>query len=160
MCIWNELLAMRPSLRGSRLVVVVLALIGGILGMHVMGMSVGSMTPASIVGAGTASSTMTESMPITTHDEPVDGTVAGGVTVLNHHEHGTVCGCSITACPASMDMHQGCVPLAGSAVVSVPLPYTFAHQGPGAIYLAAPAYKSADRTPDPPSLTQLSISRT
>ncbi|MHA7176967.1 hypothetical protein ACX80D_09945 [Arthrobacter sp. Sr24] len=156
----HELLAMRPSLRWSRLVVIVLALVGGILGMHMIGsMSVGPMIPPNIVSAGATPGVMVQSTSATPYDGFTYGTT-DGVSAPNATEYGMLCGCSSADCPASMDMHQGCVPLIGSTVGSIPLPGTLAHLALGAIYRAAPGYKSADRSPDPPSLTQLSINRT
>lgn len=161
MRIQNELLALRPSLRWSTLVIVVLALIGGILGMHVIGsMSAGAMTPATMVSAGTAPSMMIQATPVATHDGHPVGMATNGASVLEPSQPGLLSECSPTACHASMDMHQGCVPLPGSTVVNVSLPGILAHLAAGAAFLAAPGYKSADRSPDPPSLHQLSISRT
>lgn len=157
----HELLAMRTSLRWSRLVVIVLALVGGILGMHMIGsMSAGPLTPPTLVSAGADPVMMIQS----TSDIPYDGLTDGrtdGASVPAPTELEMLCGCPSAACPASMDiMHQACVPLWGSAAVSIPRPGTLAHLSSGGFYLAASGYKSADRSPDPPSLSQLSISRT
>lgn len=157
----SQLLSMGPSLRWGRLAVVVLAIIGGILGMHVISsMPTAPTNPTGMVGAATAPQVMIQPAPNNPHTAHTEGTAAGGITVLDPTEHALLCGCSPTACPASMDMHQGCVPMFGSAVVSVPLPGTLTYLAPGAAFLAASSYTPAHRSPDPPSLTQLSISRT
>lgn len=160
MRIHHELLALRSSLRWSRLVVIVLALVGGILGMHMIGsMSAGSLTPPNLVSAGAAPVMMIQSTSVIPYDGLADGRTDGAF-VPDPTELEMLCGCPVTGCPASMDMHQACVPLWGSATVSIPLPGTLAHLSPGGFYLAASGCKSADRSPDPPSLSQLSISRT
>ncbi len=161
MRIRHELLAMRPSLRWSRLVLIALCLISGILGMHVISsMPTGSMAPACMVSVGTASNMMTQPAPVATQDGHHVDMATGGASMLEPSQSGVLCECSPTACHASMDMHQGCVPLPGSTVVNVSLPGTLTYLAAGAAFLATPGYKSADRSPDPPSLTQLSISRT
>ncbi|WP_218714137.1 DUF6153 family protein [Arthrobacter sp. BF1] len=154
-----QMLSMGPSLRWGSLVVVVLAIIGGIFGMHVINsMPAGSMTPGGMVSAATSPQVTIQ--PNDPHTGLTEDMTVGGTTALDTTGHELLCGCSPAACPASMDMHQGCVPMFGSAVVSVPLPGTLTYLAPGAAFLAASSYTPAHRSPDPPSLTQLSISRT
>ncbi|GAA4659940.1 DUF6153 family protein [Arthrobacter cryoconiti] len=139
-------------LRWGGLLAVVLAVVGGILGMHVIGgAQAAPMTAASMSGAVEAPVVATPPVTGSVHAMPADGVVAGpgGPSQVGPL---TVCGC--------MAMHGACVPSLGAAVLSVPLPSGSTQLSSPAVLTAMPGHKSSDRFPDPPSLNQLSISRT
>ncbi|MCQ9164157.1 hypothetical protein [Arthrobacter sp. STN4] len=152
-------------LRWGGLLAVVLAIVGGILGMHVIGGApAGAMTPATVSSAVATAGVSATVSPLAAHPAPSHALPAGDLTVgpakPGHQGSPVVCGCSPAGCDASMAMHGACVPSFGPAVLSVPLPGTLSHFSTGTAYVLIPGYKSGDRVPDPPSLTQLSISRT
>ena len=149
----------------SGLLAVVLAIAGGILGMHVIGgAQTGAMTPANVSSAvatagATATATPVSARPAPSHALPA-GDLAVGPAMPSHQGNPVGCGCSAAGCDASMAMHGACVPSFGPAVLSIPLPGTLSHFSTGTAVVVVPGYKSGDRVPDPPSLNQLSISRT
>ena len=147
------------------LLTLVLAIVGGVLGMHVIGGGQASpMTSAHVSSAGitatatmaadgdAAHSVMSSAIPAAALDD--------SSTVTAHHGNTAVCGCSSAGCDTFMASHGACTPFAGAATPAAPQPGLV--PDPAASYSAAnhAGHKSAGRVPGPPSLTQLSISRT
>ena len=135
------------------------AVIGGIFGMHVMGgADVSSMTSPSMMNASTETVSV-KTAPVSEH--PVsEGDVAHGSAAHAPSTAPVACGCSSTGCESSMDMYQSCVPTLATAVVNLPLPGTLMLPSSQSAFLVVAGHKSSGRVPDPPSLNQLSISRT
>ncbi|MCU6482189.1 DUF6153 family protein [Arthrobacter sp. A2-55] len=148
---------------------VVIAVVGGILGMHVIGGA--QAAPVAPTAMTSTVSTLTPAMPEMTsnHPGPSPMALSHGLPVADvvvgpagPGRQGTqaLCGCLPAGCGATMAMHGACVPTIGPAVLSVPLPGMVTQVHAGTASLSAPGPSSGDRVPDPPSLNQLSISRT
>lgn len=145
---------------------VVMAIIGGLLGMHVMG---GFHAPTQVT-APTADTAPTHAPTLHTVTPshhgyssalPSDPPAATATVIAPVHHGGPIsCGGSSPDGQVSMGDHDTCVPSFGPGLPIVPLPgiLTWAH--PGTAFTSAPGPKSRGRVPDPPSLTQLSIIRT
>ncbi|MHA7270159.1 DUF6153 family protein [Arthrobacter sp. HLT1-20] len=146
-------------LRWGGMIALAFAVIGGIFGMHVMGgAAVSSMASPSMMNASTETVSV-KSTPVSEHP------VSEGHAMLGSAAHApstalTGCGCSSTGCESSMDMHQSCIPSLATAVVNLPLPGTLVLPSTESAFLVLAGHKSSGRVPDPPSLNQLSISRT
>lgn len=149
----HDLPAAGVLLRWGGFLAVVIAIIGGILSIHIV--ASGSMT---------ATQMSTESAAASSHVN-LDGDNFADTAVAHSALHSPTAVRAALNCPATehtanMSIHSDCTPAIGSASVSVPLPGTLTHLGPGAAFLHAPIHEAADRPLDPPSLKQLSISRT
>ncbi|SEF11323.1 hypothetical protein SAMN04489740_4091 [Arthrobacter alpinus] len=146
-------------LRWGAMVALAFAVIGGIFGMHVMGgADVTSMASPSMMNASTETVSV---KPIPVSEHPV----SEGNAMLDSAAHApsiapAACGCSSTGCESSMDRHQSCIPSLATAVVTLPLPDAFTLPSSKSAFLVVAGHKSSGRVPDPPSLNQLSISRT
>ncbi|MCQ9164189.1 DUF6153 family protein [Arthrobacter sp. STN4] len=156
----HDMLTARSLLRWGRLLTVVLAIIAGLLGMHVIGGAQASpLSPASMNSAVAAPAATTQSAAESAHAMPSGDTVAGQ-GLPSQEGLPAACSCTPSGCDATMAMHGGCVPTFGPTVLSVPLPGIHTQLAAPAVFAATPGHKSVDRAPDPPSLNQLSISRT
>ncbi|MEO8222361.1 MAG: DUF6153 family protein [Specibacter sp.] len=150
---------MGSFLRWGAMIALAFAVIGGIFGMHVMGgAGVSSMASPSMMNSSTETVSV-KSTPVSEHP------VSEGHVMLGSAAHApstapAACGCSSTGCESSMDMHQSCIPSLATAVVNLPLPGTLMLPSTETAFLVVVGHKSSGRVPDPPSLNQLSISRT
>ncbi|WP_133162947.1 DUF6153 family protein [Arthrobacter glacialis] len=150
---------MGSFLRWGGMIALAFAVIGGIFGMHVMGgAGVSSLASSSMMNASTETVSV-ESATVSEHP------VSEGNAMLGSAAHApstapAACGCSSTGCESSMDMHQSCIPSLATAAVNLPLPGTLMLPSNESAFLVATGHKSSGRVPDPPSLKQLSISRT
>lgn len=158
MRISKDLSIVGAFLRWGGLITVVLAIMGGILGMHVV-----NGTPAAPMGhSGTSVAVVADGMA----SQTADGHLASSTDhfpdaeVLGHPYSAPACGCSPTDCTSSMAMHEDCTPNLSSTMLNVPLPGLLSTQAAGTAFVPVPGYKAADRIPEPPSLKKLSISRT
>lgn len=149
------------------LLTLVLAIIGGILGMHVLaGAQAGTIGPAHTMSAssGTTAEATVAAAPAAAHPtaSPVPPSVdhAASSAVSGHQGSMAVCGCSPSACDMSMASHGACVPFAGSATPAAPQPGLVPDPATGPITMGHAKPKPADLFSNAPSLTQLSISRT
>ena len=132
---------------------VVFAIIGGLLCMHIV--AGGSLAAPQLGMESPAASSLV--MPDGDHvaDAVVTHSAAHRPTPVNASFN-----CPATEHTADMSVLGGCTPAVGSTALSVPLPGTLTHLGPSAAFLLEPKHKAEDRALDPPSLEQLSISRT
>ncbi|POH57159.1 DUF6153 family protein [Arthrobacter glacialis] len=148
-----------PIVRWAGLLAVVLAIIGGIMGMHVVnGPPAVSAAPSSMTAAMmTHALTEQSSTPVHLAAESGHSTSASALGQVNAVPE---CDCSPAGCAAAMAMHGDCTPTISSLVLHVPLPGTLSTHATGTAFAGVPGHKSSDRSPDPPSLTKLSISRT
>lgn len=146
-------------LRWGGLLAIVLAVIGGIMGMHVVnGAPAVSSAPSGMSAAMMAQGmTKHSSTPVHLAAESDHSTTASALGQANAMPK---CGCSPAGCAASMAMHGDCTPTVSSPVLHVPLPGTLSTHAPGTGFAVVAGHKSSDRSPDPPSLEKLSISRT
>jgi hypothetical protein len=154
-------------LRWGGLMIAVLAIVAGILGMHVTsGAPAVPMAHANMDSAATDSAptmmrppaTSTTSTSLGAADEPSEASRATHVPAPAPAS--IVCGCTPSACAADMAMHGSCELSLGGAALNAPQPGTITWLVAPASRASAAGYKSADRRRDPPSLEQLSISRT
>ena len=157
----HDLPAAGSLLRWCGLLFVVLAIVGGILGMHGLngapGASMGHGGPGST--AHTIGGMAIQPALPSVHAAPESCRPAGAAALgLAGAPAGAAC--SPAECAGAMPMHGACIPAPASPVPNVPLPGILATHAPGARYAVVPGHKSADRSPDPPSLSKLSISRT
>lgn len=147
-------------MRWGGLFAVVLAIVVGILSMHVIvGMPAATMNPTSMSSTVVAPANTAHHASGIAHALPGDGT-GGGHVATEPTRTLALCDCMPSGCAASMAMHGGCIPSIGPAVLSVPLPGIHTQLAAPAVFSATPGHKSSGRVPDPPSLNQLSISRT
>nr|WP_281069248.1 DUF6153 family protein [Paeniglutamicibacter terrestris] len=140
---------------------VVLAIIGGLLGMHVIG-GVHALEPSSVSSTATATThTATPNHHGFSSALPSASPAATATMAAPAHQGDPFsCGGSSPDGQASMGGHDTCIPSFGPDLLVVPLPgmLTWAH--PRTAFTSIPGPKSKGRIPDPPSLTQLSIIRT
>ncbi len=159
-----------PPLPGSLLLrgwllTLVLAIAGGILGMHVVGSAQATpITPSHVSIAGMAAGPTVAAAAADGHPaaSPVlPATELGeGLPVPGHQGSSMVCGCLPFGCDGSMAGHGACIPFAGSATPAAPQPGRVPDPATDSTVTGHAWSKAADRVPDTPSLTQLSISRT
>ena len=155
----NSTPTMGSFLRWGAMIALAFAVIGGIFGMHVMGgADVSSMASPSMMNASTETVSV-KTTPVSEHP------VSEGNAMHSSAAHApattpAACGCSSTGCEPSMDMHQSCIPSLATAAVTLPLPAAFTLPSAESAFLVVAGHKSSGRVPDPPSLNQLSISRT
>lgn len=142
---------------------VVLAVVGGLLGMHVIG-GFQALAMEVVPLASTSTTTSDTHTAAQNHHGfssafPRDHPVAA-LAVPAHQGDPMSCSGSPSEGHASMDGHDSCVPSFGPETLVVPLPgiLSWAHQGTAFTSTQGP--KSKGRVPDPPSLIQLSIIRT
>lgn len=146
-------------LRWGAMIALAFAVIGGIFGMHVMGgADVSSMASPSMMNASTETVSVKTS-PVSEH--PVtEGNAMHSSAAHAPSTAPAACGCSSTGCEPSMDMHQSCIPSLATTAVNLPLPAAFTLPWAESAFLVVAGHKSSGRVPDPPSLNQLSVSRT
>ena len=166
-----------PLLRWIGLLTLAVAIVAGFLGMHMMGGAQASpMAPAhsssmSSVTTSLATGTPATTTPATTAVVPADAHRAASAAmsiadhpavsaVPNHLGNTAVCGCSPSGCEMPMASHGSCIPAAGAGTPAAPQPGLVPDPSAGPAPSEHSAYKFAGRLLDPPSLTQLSISRT
>ncbi|MBB2997632.1 hypothetical protein E9229_003904 [Paeniglutamicibacter cryotolerans] len=143
---------------------VVLALIGGLLGMHTMGivhakaMASASMAHPALVLTPAMEGTAGE-RTTTSHSLGQANLVAG---MAKPALHGGPIGCGFSPSDdhASMTGHGTCVPSFGPDFLGLPTPGALTWTQVRTAFTRAPGPKSMGRVPDPPSLIQLSINRT
>lgn len=146
-------------LRWAGLLAVVLAIIGGLMGMHVLNGAPAVSTAPSGMSAAMMTHGMAEQS--STHVQDAAETAhAASAAALGHVNAVPDCGCSPDGCAAAMAVHGDCTPTVSSSVLHVPLPGTLSTHTAGTTFVVVPGHKSSDRIPDPPSLEKLSISRT
>lgn len=143
-------------LRWVGLLGVVLAVMGGLLGMHVVA---GGSSPAGQPASGPMS------MPATFTHVMVDAADLADAVAAHNAVHSSPAIKAAYSCPgtghtADMAVHADCTPSPGSLSPGVPPPGTLTKVAPGMAFLVAVRHASADRHADPPSLSELSISRT
>ncbi|MHA7306846.1 hypothetical protein ACX80E_16645 [Arthrobacter sp. TMN-49] len=146
-------------LRWAGLLAVVLAIIGGILGMHVVNGAPAVSAEPSGMSVAMMAQGMTKHSSTPVHHAAESGH-SPSAAALEQVNAVPECGCSPDGCAASMAMHGDCTPIVSSPVLNLPLPGTLTTCAPGTGFAVAPGNKAADRIPDPPSLEKLSISRT
>lgn len=156
-----DLSAVGSFLRWGGLLFVVIAVVGGIVGMH----GINGASTASIVGGGSGHTAMAvDGMAVqATHaSSPTASECAPPVDTATLEMQGFLheADCSPAECTDVMAMHETCIPNVNSPALNIPLPGTLNTHAPGAVFALVPGYKAADRIPDPPSLEKLSISRT
>ncbi|MFB9163705.1 hypothetical protein [Arthrobacter psychrochitiniphilus] len=148
-------------LRWVGLITLAAAIVGGLLGMHVIGSAQAapmasvhiSTAAADVAGApARAHPAASLTMSVADHDEVA--------AVASPHGNMNVCGCSPLGCEMPMASHGDCIPFAGAATPAAPQPGLVPDPAAGPTVSGHEGYKCAGRVPDPPSLTQLSISRT
>ncbi|MFQ4149568.1 hypothetical protein AAGW05_12870 [Arthrobacter sp. LAPM80] len=152
-------------LRWVGLITLTVATVGGLLGMHVIGNAQAApVASVHISSAGTSVAAHVTEAPAAAHPA-----AAPTMSVADHAEvsavassHGNmnVCGCSPLGCEIPMASHGACIPFAGAATPAAPQPGLVPDPAAGPTISGHQGYKCAGRIPDPPSLTQLSISRT
>ena len=147
------------------LITLAVAILGGILGMHVIGSAQAApMASAHINSAATSTAADVAEAPAAAHPaasptmSAADHAEVSAVTP--QHGNMNVCGCSPSGCEMPMASHGACIPFAGAGTPAAPQPGLVPDPAAGPTVSAHAGYKSAGRIPDPPSLTQLSISRT
>ncbi|MDJ0315594.1 MULTISPECIES: DUF6153 family protein [Arthrobacter] len=123
----------------------ILLLVAGILGMHMIAGAQAS--PMATAHAGTSAT-----MSIADHGEVPN--------TSNHLGDATVCGCSPLGCEMPMAGHGSCIPAPGTGTPTAPQPGLVPDPSAGPTASDQAGYKISGRLLDPPSLTQLSISRT
>lgn len=140
-------------LRWGGLLAVVLAIIGGLVGMHV------------VAGGSPATTSMSMGSPAASNHVMPDGDHLADAVVTHSAAHNpapikAAFNCPATENTAGMAMPSGCTPTLSSTALTIPLPGTLTQFAPGAAFLPALRHTAADRSLDPPSLEQLSINRT
>lgn len=156
-------------LRWGGLLTLVLVIVGGMLGMHVIGGGqAGSMLPTHVSSGnvGTTAGPAVAAAPVVAHSSSFEARTlsaadhAEGSAVPGHQGSTAVCGCSPSGCDASMAGHGACIPVAGSATPAAPAPGLVPDPAAGPTEPDHATPKPADLFSHAPSLTQLSISRT
>lgn len=147
-------------LRWIGLLAVVLAIIGGIVGMHGLnGAPTHSMAAGATGHTTIAADSLTTAQPTVSHTAWESDHPANEATLVSQVLQPEA-DCPLAECTYVMAMHGSCIPNVSSPALHVPLPGTLSTHAPGAAFALVPGAKSADRIPDPPSLEKLSISRT
>ncbi|GAA3325972.1 DUF6153 family protein [Paeniglutamicibacter sulfureus] len=157
-----------PSARGPflstlGLMAMVLAIVAGLLGMHVLGgIPVTAMESASMPSpAATTSPTVQATVP--NHAASTDILPAAHLVAdaLLPAPQGMPMGCDgFPSDGHSMGSHEMCVPAFGPDLPNLPPPRILAWTPTVTAFTSAPGPKSEGRIPDPPSLAELSILRT
>ena len=145
--------------RWGGLLAVVLAIIGGLMGMHVLNGAPAVSASSSSMSAAMVTHGMTGHSSTPVHSVAETAHTASAAS-LGHVNAVPDCGCTLDGCAAAMAMHGDCTPTLSSPVLHVPLPGTLCTHAAGTSFAVVPGHKSSDRIPDPPSLEKLSISRT
>lgn len=148
----------RFFLRWGGLLAATVAIVGGLLGMHVLGGAQG--TPMTSVSAAVpvAAGMMADSSPAVARNVSAKVAVSGPI-LPDKPPAPVICGCT-QGCSGSMAMDGVCTPRFVPATLTAPIPNTGALE-----YIGWPSVSSSGQTdygniPDCPSLNQLSISRT
>lgn len=148
-------------LRWCGLLFVVIAIVGGIVGMH----GINGAPAASIVAGGSGYTAITvEGMAVqpTPASSPtaLDCAPPVGTAALELQGFLPEANCLLAACTFAMAIHGGCIPTLSSPELNVPLPGTLSTHSAGTAFTVGSGDQSSERVPDRPSLTQLSISQT
>lgn len=161
----NSLTTTESLLRRGGLFAVVLAIVWGFLGMHVVA-GAHAAPLSSAVENGTPMATGTTDHAAQTSPHAGSGTHSPAQTAPLHagaehpSEHGLSCNCTATDCTAESSTHGDCVPAPGAPTPALPPPGTLTVFSAGAAFAAIQEHTAESRIPDPPSPEQLSISRT
>ncbi len=145
-------------LRWGGLLAATVAIIGALLGMHVIGGPQGTPITSVPAPGPVAAGMMADSTPAAGRNVPAAASVSGPI-LLDEQPAPALCGC-LPGCSGSMAMDGVCTPMFAPATVTAPTPPT------GILgYTSWPASSPSDQTdyehiPDGPSLNELSISRT
>jgi hypothetical protein len=144
-------------LRTASLVAGILAIVAGILGMHIM---TGTHTmPASAIGHDTRALHAVQAAPDHPGHITVPTAVPGAAAAQSlTHSLGPSC-CDTGGCTTMSAMGGSCIPSPGSTTLTAPLPGTTALPSGGGTHAAMPSSGYA-YLPGSPSPGQLSISRT
>lgn len=143
---------------------VVLAIAGGLLGMHVIGGAPATSMEHSEVTSTDATTTANMHTAVPGHTVSPTSQPAGqqAATMFMPVQQGGPmdCGASPSKGHPSMVGHGTCDPTFGSDILNLPLPGVLTGRQTGTAFTCVPGPKSKGRVPDPPSLSQLSIIRT
>lgn len=159
-------------LRWGGLLALALAIMAGLMGMHILGgVQAGPMIPTHANSNSAGITAVAITSPVSTTAAPADPhpSAAPSMSIENHGEvlaalnHlGSNAGCEYepSGCEISMASHGSCMPAPGAGTPTAPQPGLV--PDPSAVATASDqaGYKISGRLLDPPSLTQLSISRT
>ncbi|MCV9996222.1 DUF6153 family protein [Paeniglutamicibacter sp. ZC-3] len=152
-----------PVLPPLGLVAMVLAIVAGLLGMHVLGgIQVTAMESASMPSpASTTSPTVQSTVPNHAATTGILPATPLGADAILPAPQGMPMGCGgFPSDGHSMDSHEICVPAFGPELPNLPPPRILAWTPTVTAFTSAPGPKSGGRIPDPPSLAELSILRT
>ncbi|MDJ0313164.1 hypothetical protein [Arthrobacter sp. H35-D1] len=160
-------------LRWGGLLILMLVLVVGLLGMHVIGsgQTAASSAPvyASSAGATEITANMTAvdpaaAIPVAAHSAATPALTASdhvqASAVPDYQGSNAVCGCAPSGCDTSMASHGACIPAAGAATPAAPPPGLVPDPAAGPTETGHAKPKPADLVFNAPSLTQLCISRT
>ena len=158
-------------LRWGGLLILMLVLVVGLLGMHVIGgVQAGPMMPTHVSSSsvGGTAGPVVAAAPVAAHSSSSSFEAktlsaadhAEGSALPGHQGSTAVCGCSPSGCDASMAGHGACIPVAGSATPAAPAPGLVPDPAAGPTETDHATPKPADLFSHAPSLTQLCISRT
>lgn len=148
----------KSFLRWGGLLAATVAIIGGLLGMHILGGAQGTPTASVPMPAAVAASVTADSAPPASRNMPAVASVSGPI-LPDRQPAPAMCGC-LPGCSGSMAMDGVCTPMFAPATLTAPTPVT------GMLgYGSWPPASRSDQTdyehiPNGPSLNQLSISRT
>lgn len=150
-----------PFLRRIGLAFVMIAIVGGIVGMH----GINGAPAASIVTGGSGYTAIAlDGMAVQPTPAPSPAALgcapSVGTAALEIQGSLPEANCLLAECTFAMAMHGGCIPTLSSPVLDVPLPGTLSTRSAGTAFTVVPGNQSSERVPDRPSLTQLSISQT
>lgn len=146
---------------------VVVAVVGGILGMHVMGVFQGSVKEPAVWASTVLTTTPGMEMgaphgaafpSVSSTPRTVPAVAAKAAAVQPGHP--VHCGGAFSGGQPSMDGQDTCATSLWPAMVELPLPGVLSRRPADTAFTGAPGPKSRGRVPDPPSLIQLSIIRT
>lgn len=152
-------------LRWMGLITLAVAIVGGMLGMHVIGsaqatpMASAHISTAAASGATDVAEASADARPAASPTMSA-ADHAEVAAAASPHGNMNVCGCSPLGCEMPMASHGSCTPFAGDGIPAAPQPGLVPDPAAGPTSSDHAGYKSAGRIPDAPSLTQLSISRT
>lgn len=158
-------------LRWGGLPTLMLVLVGGLLGMHVIGgVQAGPMMPTHVSSpsVGATAGPVVAAAPASAHSSP-SSLGAAALSAADHVQasavpdyqgSNAVCGCSPSGCDTSMASHGACIPAAGAATPAAPSPGLVPDPAAGPTETGHAKPRLADLVFNAPSLTQLCISRT
>lgn len=161
----HNVLSAGSLVRWCGLLGIVLAIAAGILGMHVIGgaqaapITLTSMNSAAATPQITVAAASMAEHPVSSH-AAVAGESVVDATQPDLQKNPAVCGCVPAGCEGSMATHGACVPSFGPSVLIVAVPKILAPRSTVTAFALVLGCTSESHVLDPPSLNQLSISRT